>query len=353
MKRIKLDTLFYYITFRCNMLCKHCWVNAPHTALKYPEALNLGDLKRLLKDSVDLGIRRFVITGGEPLIYRDKILKILSIAKECGVPSVSIETNGLLLGREFALELSKFRDFLLVGVSLDFVDERKFDEFRGVKGAFKRVIESIKVLTQYSIKTGVVASAYRDNLGELKTLAELVLETLHVDSFKINPCLAGERAKAYIGEERLLDPYSVIDLINVVKSLTIRYPKKIGAALPPALAGYWVGPTYCPYKRVAGVLPNGDVTVCAVFGFHGYIAGNVKRAPFRDLFVDGDIFVKIRGLQPKDFIGVCSKCIFAPYCANACPAYALDYYGAYNMSFPICQALYENNLFPTSFLRSS
>jgi radical SAM protein with 4Fe4S-binding SPASM domain len=60
------------------------------------------------------------------------------------------------------------------------------------------------------------------------------------------------------------------------------------------------------------------LTVCAVFGFHGYIAGNIKKTRFRELFTNSNIFVKIRELQPKDFGGVCSKCVFAQYCANAC-----------------------------------
>jgi len=351
MKNIKLNTLYFYITFRCNMFCKHCWVNAPYTALKYPEVLNVKEFKKLLKDAVDLGLLRLVITGGEPLLYKNKILDILYIAKEYGVPSVSIETNGFLLNKELVLKLSKFRDFLLVGVSLDFLDKKKFDEFRGTKGAFEKVTRNIKILTQCNINTGVLVAVYKDNLNEIKPLSRFVLEILHANTFKINPCMESNRADIYIGKEKLLDPNSLIKLSNLIKSLAVRYPRKIGAALPPALVGYWTGPTYCLYKHIAGVLPTGDVTVCAMFGFHGFIAGNIREDRFKELFINSDIFIKIRKLLPKDFGGVCSRCIFAQYCANACPAYALDYYGRYNAPFPICQILYENNLFPNSFLR--
>lgn len=351
--KIKLDTLFYYITFSCNMFCKHCLVNAPYTSLKYPEALSIEDLGRALKDAVDLGLQRLVITGGEPLLYKDKLLSILYLAKNYGIPSVSIETNGFLLNKEYVSKLSEFKDFLLIGLSLDFPDEKRFDEFRGRRGAFRKVIESARLLKESGIKVGIVMSAYKDNLNDIEAVAKLVLEDIGVDAFKINPCLAGGRAKIYIGKEKLLDPHLIIKLIKIVKSLATRYPKKIGVALPPALVGYWVGPIYCPYKRILGILPNGDVSICATFAFHGYIAGNIKESKLKEIFVNSDLFVKIRKLQPKDFSGVCGKCVFAQYCANACPAYALDYYGTYTASFPICQVLYDNGLFPRSFLKTS
>lgn len=138
---------------------------------------------------------------------------------------------------------------------------------------------------------------------------------------------------------------------NMAKSLAYRYPKKIMLALPPALTSYWFKPAVCEYKRIASIMPNGDVTICSSFGFNGLIAGNVKRASFRELYSNGDIFLKIRELTHEDFGGVCSKCIFAPYCANNCLAHALDHYGTYKAPNPTCQMMYEAGLFPKEFLK--
>lgn len=346
---LRLDVLTYYITFKCNMQCKHCWLNSPQSGYKYMEKMNINILRKALKEISVLNIKRLVITGGEPLLFKDNILEILKLIKELSIPSVSIETNGYFLDKDYAMKLSKYNDILLCGVSLDFANAKNFDLFRGITNAFDKAINAIKILKNMGINTGVMMSVFKDNIDEVPKVAEIAFKELKVDALKFNPIIMMGRAKETL-QHKLLDVQSILKFINVTKEL-IRQYKKVGVALPPALIGYYTSPYFCPYKRMIGLMPNGDVTICASFGFKGYVAGNIFSDNLYDLYASSPLFNKIRALTPNDFKGVCKLCILSPYCAPACPAYALEYYATYYASNPICQMFFEAGYFPKSFLK--
>ena len=60
------------ITARCNLDCKHCYINLPpgdHAALR--RELTLEEIDRIAEEAVDLGAIWVLISGGEPLVRKD------------------------------------------------------------------------------------------------------------------------------------------------------------------------------------------------------------------------------------------------------------------------------------------
>ncbi|MDA2934638.1 radical SAM protein [Acidobacteria bacterium AH-259-D05] len=65
---INITSLDYMITRGCNFECTWCFAGSGPLQKEY---LPFDVLQSLTEDAVDLGVRLFVLTGGEPLVYRD------------------------------------------------------------------------------------------------------------------------------------------------------------------------------------------------------------------------------------------------------------------------------------------
>ena len=83
-------------TFRCNLNCRHCYVNLPANdrAVKRQE-LTYGEVCDIVDQVVDEGCLSVLFTGGEVFVRAD-FLAILKHPKEKGL-MVSIFTNGTLI----------------------------------------------------------------------------------------------------------------------------------------------------------------------------------------------------------------------------------------------------------------
>ncbi len=68
---IKLTSLDYMITRGCNFACTWCFARSGPLQKEY---LPFHLLKRTTEEAVDIGVSLFVLTGGEPLVYRDPLL---------------------------------------------------------------------------------------------------------------------------------------------------------------------------------------------------------------------------------------------------------------------------------------
>lgn len=97
-------------------------------------------------EAVQLGVKEFYFTGGEPFINPD-LLKILETTLKAGPATVL--TNGTLLDPQVIKELARARDgsiySLELRVSLDGFSSETNDPIRG-PGTFKRIMRGIRLL---------------------------------------------------------------------------------------------------------------------------------------------------------------------------------------------------------------
>ena len=84
------------ITDRCNLRCRYCMPDG--TALcRRGELLTYEELLRVAEAAVGLGITRFKVTGGEPLVRRGCVEFLRQMKMLPGVEQVTLTTNGLRL----------------------------------------------------------------------------------------------------------------------------------------------------------------------------------------------------------------------------------------------------------------
>jgi len=107
--------------------------------LTYPQIVEVAE------SAVKLGIRKFRITGGEPLVRQGLDELIAGLSALPGVEDISLTTNGLLLKQQ-ARKL-KEAGLKRVNISLDTMDDVRF-KFIARRGELNRVWEGIEAAAE-------------------------------------------------------------------------------------------------------------------------------------------------------------------------------------------------------------
>jgi hypothetical protein len=145
----KLHEVWIVTNFECNMSCRHCYT--------YERVAN--DRSRVGKDALlammdecrRLGTEVFYLTGGEPLLRRD-LFDLIEGATHRS--RAILFTNGTLVTPEWAKQLSRYSERLVVQVSLEGPDEESNAVLRG-KESFDRAMEGIRNLLREGVRVGV------------------------------------------------------------------------------------------------------------------------------------------------------------------------------------------------------
>jgi len=152
------------VTYRCNCRCTMCYIwkhpSKTNSEIQPEDLLSLPEMVRLN------------ITGGEPFL-RDDLNDILNIVKN-KAKRVVISSNGLLT--EKTLSLMRNHKDVGIRISVDGIEETH-DRIRGVNGAFKKVIRTLKGLKELGIKDlGIAVTVSDQNADELVALYKLAKE---------------------------------------------------------------------------------------------------------------------------------------------------------------------------------
>ena len=63
----KIDYLRISVTDRCNLRCRYC-MPEPIDAVQHDDILHYEEILRICRAAIELGITKFKVTGGEPLV---------------------------------------------------------------------------------------------------------------------------------------------------------------------------------------------------------------------------------------------------------------------------------------------
>lgn len=116
------------LTDRCNLSCKYC---RPYFQgkLSHDEILSYEELLRFCQVAVQLGISKFKITGGEPLLRKECLSFIGNLKRLGGVEQVTLTTNGTMLGK-YVQEL-KAIGIDGVNISIDSCNPKTYADITG------------------------------------------------------------------------------------------------------------------------------------------------------------------------------------------------------------------------------
>ena len=141
------------VTDRCNFRCTYCMpkevFGREHKFLDRAELLTFEEIARLAQIFAGLGVKKFRLTGGEPLLRRD-LDRLVAMLGQIQGPDLTLTTNGSLLAEQSrALKEAGLRR---VTVSLDSLDNQIFSPMNDVGFPVERVLEGIQAAAECGLR---------------------------------------------------------------------------------------------------------------------------------------------------------------------------------------------------------
>jgi MoaA/NifB/PqqE/SkfB family radical SAM enzyme len=129
----------FQYNYACNFHCDHCSIKG-FQGKQDKRSFTIEDVKNLSRQADELGLARFVITGGEPLIFKDFDALVEAIDPQKFY--INCDTNG------WFLDEAKARHLKAIGVdriqlNIDSMDAEAHDAFRKAPGSFDRTLRAI------------------------------------------------------------------------------------------------------------------------------------------------------------------------------------------------------------------
>src|SRR4030042_3331442 len=239
MKRLKdsfyrtINYMRISITDRCNLRCIYCMPAEGLIPIEHKEILSYEEILRILRVSVNLGLRKIRITGGEPLVRKNVTYLIASIKKIAGIEDLSLTTNGVLL-EQFAEGLIK-AGIDRVNISLEALRPDRYREItRG--GDIDTVLNGIEAAERAGlspIKINMVPIR-RLNDDEIEEFAKITMKAPYqvrfiefmpfgTDTWSQDKFISADEIKSIVENIGPLTP------VNMKKSGPARYFKFDGA----------------------------------------------------------------------------------------------------------------------------
>ncbi|HEJ83235.1 MAG TPA: GTP 3',8-cyclase MoaA [Desulfobacteraceae bacterium] len=163
------------ITDRCNLRCIYCMSEEGIDFLDHAHILRYEEILHLVRLSVQKGIRKVRLTGGEPLVRKGFTGFLKRLNNVEGLKEITLTTNGVLL-KDFAPDI-KACGVHRVNISLDTLKRERFARITG-RDLFDQVWEGILEAERLGfepIKINVVAMK-GINDDEIRDFARLTLK---------------------------------------------------------------------------------------------------------------------------------------------------------------------------------
>lgn len=130
------------VTDRCNLRCCYCMPEGVQD-VGMKNILTFEEIWEIVRTGVSLGITHIRITGGEPLVRKGCVDLIRGIREIPGVETITMTTNGVLLGN-YGKQL-KEAGVDGVNISLDTLDPEEFYKITG-KRKLQEVLAGIRAV---------------------------------------------------------------------------------------------------------------------------------------------------------------------------------------------------------------
>lgn len=151
-------------TKKCNLRCTGCYAaSSPETGTTLSWSL----LNRVIEDAYsNMGMRFFVISGGEPLLYKSENKTILDLAEKWNDCFFLMYTNGTLINKDMASRMADLGN-ITPAISVEGY-QAETDERRG-KGVFQRLMKAKDDLIDSGVLFGLSVTPTKKNINTLLT----------------------------------------------------------------------------------------------------------------------------------------------------------------------------------------
>ncbi|MCE5215092.1 MAG: radical SAM protein [Methanobacterium sp.] len=332
------------LTRACNMKCVHCYEDA---GSKGKEELNTQQVTEGLEIMAKSGVTSIAFSGGEPTIH-PHILDFIRKSNDLGM-FTAMATNGYTLSKDG--ECSKYikSGLKFVQISVDGLEARTHDSFRGVEGAWENAIQAVENCVDSDLFVEVATTVTEYNFHEIPDMITLIRD-IGADWFMIYnfiPTGNGEKImkldispqkrfkllkRAYNendGEMQVLSTapqYATIAEMMISEDNHVipthfsnpEYNNPMVEKLADFIGGCGAGRFYM------SVEPNGDLYPCVFFPHESELKlGNLLIDDFEEVWKNNEL---LNTLRNKEILqGHCGECDSHNICGG-CRARAYNYF---------------------------
>jgi len=151
----KLEHIDIEITPKCNLTCIHCSAQAGERNVKEDE-LSEEEIKKILLNAKELGLKKVGITGGEPLCDIKKLENIVKFCVNELKVSLHTHTNGTLITEELCKEGGILSYFDSISVTFLGATPQIHDYVTQKRGSFEKAFKGASILS----KSGLPLTCY-------------------------------------------------------------------------------------------------------------------------------------------------------------------------------------------------
>lgn len=315
------------VTTKCNLNCQHCYSNG---SITNQEVISSDQFKQLVATLQTNNVINIELTGGEFFTHPEAV-KIL----ECSLKNfnfVGLWSNGIYIPDEAWDLIAKYKDKMIINISIDSVNEQVHDQFRGLRGSFKRTLSNMQKLVALGAHVRVSSVLFKENMWEFEQLVELA-KKYNAIQFTYSFIEKVGRGVNFsdIEFESLEQKAEYLDYINAVTLKNKDY-------IPVVERHKFVDSSCCGAgHRSITIDSNGDIRPCVLFPSNK-LFGNVLTDEYQSIF-EQEIYQQMVGLQTPDIKNGCD-----PQCPNlngckGCIFHAFDYLAQNEIS---CQWIETN-----------
>jgi len=168
--------LVIQLTDKCNALCPQCGMRSTESYQR--SKLSLNDVKRILEAAAQNGVTAVSFTGGEPFLFFDELLQLMTYAGQMGIEYIRTGTNGFFFrnpsGSNFGSKVKTIAEKLAktpirnFWISIDSSVPEIHERMRGFPGVLKGIEKSLPIFHEFGIYPSV-------NLGINRNMAPNII----------------------------------------------------------------------------------------------------------------------------------------------------------------------------------
>ena len=193
------------VTDRCNLRCTYCMAE-DMTFLPKQQILSLEELRDTAAAFVELGVSKIRLTGGEPLIRRDILKLVGSLANLSGLDELTMTSNGIMLPK--LAQPLKDAGLSRINISIDSLKAERFKALTRV-GNLDEVLAGIKAAGAAQFKriklNAVILAGFNDD--EVLDLARFAVDNSmdisFIEEMPLGEISSHNRANTKISSEQI------------------------------------------------------------------------------------------------------------------------------------------------------
>jgi radical SAM protein with 4Fe4S-binding SPASM domain len=284
--------------------------------------LSRAELKDLILQARDLGAKKIIILGGEPMLY-EYLFEMIEFIKDQEM-EIELFTNGANITLAAARKLIKYG--VVVVLKMNSFDNAVQDMLSGKKGASVQIRKAFENLKKAGYPAGcsmgISTVICRQNIDELAKMWEWLRDQ------GVNPYFEMITPQGKAKESGFLEveDHQVQELFHQIAEIDRSKYGHDWVPQPPLVGGQCLR-----HQFSCSVNSRGDVQPCVGVTIS---VGNIRERKLKDIIRDSEVIKDLRNYK-KTIKGPCSQCERLNECYG-CRGAAYQCTGDYLASDPLC-----------------